>query len=65
MNSDMSIRIIASSLPNMNSASACTSSASRRRSGPRKINEPIGRRGSFSRARARRTALATIVIGSS
>ena len=33
--------------------------------GPRKMNEPIGRRGSFRPARARRTACETVTIASS
>ena len=45
MNSDMSILIIASSLPNMNSASARASSVLPTPVGPRKMNEPIGRFG--------------------
>ena len=60
MNSLMSILISASSLPNMNSASALASSVLPTPVGPRKMNEPIGRFGSLSPARARRTAFETI-----
>ena len=65
MNSLMSILISASSLPNMNSASALASSVFPTPVGPRKMNEPIGRFGSLSPARARRTAFETIPIASS
>ena len=61
MYSLMSILISASSLPNMNSASALASSVLPTPVGPRKMKEPIGRFGSLSPARARRTALETIV----
>ena len=44
----------------MNSASALASSVLPTPVGPRKMNEPIGRLGSFSPARARRTALASV-----
>ena len=64
MNSLMSILMSASSLPNMNSASALASSVLPTPVGPRKMNEPIGRFGSLSPARARRTALETISIAS-
>ena len=57
MNSLMSILMSASSLPNMNSASALASSVLPTPVGPRKMNEPIGRLGSLRPARARRTAL--------
>ena len=50
--------ISASSSPNMNFASCLREVASCRRPwGPRKMNEPIGRRGSFRPERERRTAL--------
>ena len=65
MNSLMSTLMSASSLPNMNSASALASSVFPTPVGPRKMNEPIGRLGSFRPARARRTALETIPIASS
>jgi hypothetical protein len=65
MNSLMSILMSASSLPNMNSASARASSVFPTPVGPRKMNEPIGRFGSLSPARARRTALETMPIASS
>ena len=65
MNSLMSILISASSLPNMNSASALASSVLPTPVGPRKMNEPIGRFGSLSPARARRTAFETMPIASS
>src|ERR671926_123405 len=61
MNSDMSILTIASSLPNMNSASARTSSVLPTPVGPRKVKEPIGRRGSFRPARARDRLLAGLL----
>ena len=54
--SDMSSRIIASSSSNRHCASAFASSVFPTPVGPRKMNEPIGRFGSFSPARARRTA---------
>src|SRR6478752_6066328 len=56
MYSDMSIRIIASSSPNRNSASVRASSVLPTPDGPRKMNEPVGRLGSFSPARERRIA---------
>ncbi len=65
MNSDMSIWTSASSLPNMNSASALVSSVLPTPVGPRKMNEPIGRLGSFRPARARRTALEIASMASS
>src|SRR5439155_1279390 len=64
MNSLMSILMSASSLPNMNSASAFASSVFPTPVGPRKMNDPIGRLGSFRPARARRTALEMISIAS-
>ena len=63
MNSLMSILMSASSLPNMNSASALASSVLPTPVGPRKMNEPMGRLGSLSPARARRTALRDRVDG--
>src|SRR2546430_1535721 len=65
MNSDMSILTIDSSVPNMNSASARTSSVLPTPVGPRKMKAPFGRRGSPRPARARRTALATVSTASS
>ena len=65
MYSDMSMRIIASSSSNRNSASARASSVLPTPVGPRKMNEPIGRFGSFRPARARRTARVTVEIASS
>ena len=59
MYSDMSIRTIASWLSNMNSASARASSVLPTPVGPRNRNVPIGRSGSWSPARERRSALAT------
>ena len=47
MNSLMSILMSASSLPNMNSARALASSVLPTPVGPRKMNEPMGRLGSF------------------
>src|SRR4051795_8056227 len=54
MYSDMSMRIIASSSPNRNSASVRASSVLPTPDGPRKMNEPVGRFGSFRPARERR-----------
>ena len=48
----------------MNSASALASSVFPTPVGPRKMNEPIGRFGSFSPARARRIASDTASIAS-
>src|SRR3984893_15418611 len=56
MYSDMSMRIIARSSSNRNSASALVSSVLPTPVGPRNRNEPIGRFGSCSPARAPRTA---------
>ncbi len=64
MYSLMSRWISASSSPNMNSASALESSVLPTPDGPTKMNDPIGRFGSFSPARARRMALATARIAS-
>src|SRR5215207_3965698 len=52
MYSDMSIRTIASSSPNRNSASVLASSVFPTPEGPRKMNEPVGRLGSLRPARA-------------
>ncbi len=59
MYSDMSIRTIASSSPNRNSASVRPSSVFPTPDGPRKMNEPVGRFGSLSPARERRIAFET------
>ena len=59
MYSDMSMRTIAFSSSNRNSASARASSVLPTPVGPRKMNEPIGRFGSFRPERARITASAT------
>ncbi len=61
----MSMRTIAGSLSNRNSASVCASSVLPTPVGPRKRNEPIGRFGSPSPARERRTASATAMMASS
>src|SRR5690606_37482071 len=65
MYSDMSILINASSSPNIDSANARASSVFPTPVGPRKINDPIGRFGSFSPALALRTAFATDFTASS
>ena len=65
MNSLMSILTSASSVPNMNSASAFASSVLPTPVGPRKRKLPIGRFGSFSPARARRTARLSVEIACS
>ena len=65
MYSLMSIRTIALSSSNRNAASARASSVLPTPVGPRNRNEPIGRRGSRSPARARRTASDTASIASS
>ena len=65
MYSDMSIRTIASWVSNMNSASARASSVLPTPVGPRNRNVPIGRSGSCSPARERRSALATALTASS
>src|SRR3954462_10959822 len=57
MYSDMSMRIIASSSPNRNSASVRASSVLPTPEGPRKMNEPAGRFGSLIPARERRVGL--------
>ena len=64
MYSDMSSWISASSSPNRNSASALDSSVFPTPEGPRKMNEPAGRRGSFSPDRVRRMARDTAEIAS-
>ena len=65
MYSDMSIRIIASWLSNMNSASARASSVLPTPVGPMNRKVPIGRFGSCRPARERRSALATADTASS
>ncbi len=65
MNSLMSMRTIARSSSNRNSASALVSSVLPTPVGPRNRKLPIGRFGSCSPARARRTALATAISASS
>ena len=57
MNSDMSMRTIASSVSNRKFASALVSSVLPTPVGPRNRNEPIGRFGSESPARERRIAI--------
>ena len=59
MNSLMSIRTIAWSSSKRNAASALVSSVLPTPVGPRNRNDPSGRFGSFSPARARRTAFDT------
>ena len=61
----MSRRIIASSFPNMNSAMARTNSVLPTPVGPRNMNTPMGLRGSFKPALARRTDLAMLTMASS
>ena len=65
MNSDMSMRTMASSVSNRNSASALHSSVLPTPVGPRNRNEPLGRRGSDSPARERRIAFETMRTASS
>ncbi len=65
MYSLMSSTTRASSSPNMNSASVLATSVLPTPLGPQKMNEPIGRFGSFSPARARRIALLIALIASS
>ena len=65
MYSLMSIRVIACSSSNRNAASARASSVLPTPVGPRNRNEPMGRRGSLSPARARRTASDTAAMASS
>src|SRR6059058_4281277 len=65
MNSDMSRRIMASSVSKRNSASALHSSVLPTPVGPRNRNEPFGRRGSASPARERRMAFATMCSATS
>ena len=62
MYSDMSMRTIASSSPNRNSASVRASSVLPTPEGPRKMNEPAGRFGSLIPARERRIAFETASI---
>src|SRR5579863_9061761 len=64
MYSLMSSRIIERSSSKSSSASARASSVFPTPVGPRKMNEPMGRFGSASPARPRRTALATAVMAS-
>src|SRR3954465_12624797 len=59
MYSDMSMRVMALSSANMNSARALVSSVLPTPVGPRNRKLPIGRLGSFRPARARRTASET------
>ena len=63
--SDISTRIMDSSLPNKASASALESSVFPTPVGPRKRKDPIGRFGSLSPTRPRFTAFATAVTASS
>src|SRR5438093_661618 len=65
MYSDMSIWISASRSPNMYSASVCARKVLPTPVGPRKMNEPMGRRGSFKSARLRRSALEIAMTASS
>ena len=65
MYSDMSMRTIASSSPNRNSASVRASSVLPTPEGPRKMNEPAGRFGSLIPARERRIAFETASIATS
>ena len=62
MNSDMSKRISARSLPNRNAASDRATSVLPTPVGPRKRNEPTGRPGAFKPARERRMARASAEI---
>jgi hypothetical protein len=62
MYSDMSRLIIAASSPNRNSASVLASSVLPTPDGPRKMNEPLGRFGSFRPARVRRIAWLTALM---
>ena len=63
--SDISSLIILFSLPNITSLRALHSSVFPTPVGPRKINEPIGRLGSFMPALARLSALETALTASS
>src|SRR5437870_4824873 len=65
MYSLMSSWISASSSPNRNSASALDSSVLPTPDGPAKMNEPLGRLGSFRPARVRRIACETALIACS
>ena len=64
MYSDMSMRTSALSSSNRNAASALVSSVLPTPVGPRNMNDPIGRFGSCSPARARRTAVDTACTAS-
>ena len=65
MYSDISTRIMASSLPNTASASAFDTSVLPTPVGPKNRNEPIGFLGSFKPTRPRLTAFATAETASS
>ena len=65
MYSDMSMRIMLFSSPKSASARALHSSVLPTPVGPRKMNEPMGRFGSFRPARARRIARETDLTASS
>jgi hypothetical protein len=65
MYSDMSRLIMEFSSPKRNSASVLASSVLPTPEGPRKMNEPDGRFGSFRPARVRRMAWLTALIASS
>ncbi len=65
MNSDISIRTMASSVSKRNDASALHNSVLPTPVGPRNRNEPLGLEGSDSPERDRRTALATASTASS
>ncbi len=65
MYSLMSIWISASSSPNMNSARALASSVLPTPVGPANTKQPVGRLGSFSPLRLRRTALEMRLMASS
>ena len=65
MYSDMSIWIKASRSPNMNSAKVWARKVLPTPVGPRKMKEPIGRRGSLRSARERRSALEIATTASS
>ncbi len=64
MYSDMSRAMSADSSPKRNSASVLASSVFPTPEGPRKMNEPLGRFGSFSPARVRRMAWETDLMAS-
>ena len=65
MYSDMSIWMSESASPNMNSARVRARKVLPTPVGPRKMNDPIGRRGSFKSARERRRALLMAMTASS